>query len=93
MSSDGARPQSSEDRLTCMNNVWLDMSVELARREISVGELRQLKHNDVIELPRLAGEPFDVLLNGRMYAEGEVVVVTDQMAVRLTRMIDCEDAS
>ena len=47
-----------------------------------------LKENDVIDLDKLAGEPFDILINKRQFAEGEIVVVTDTMAVRITRLLD-----
>ena len=89
MTGEGETKMSSEGRSTSMNNVVLGVSVELARKEISVGQLRHIKKEDVIEFEKLAGEAFDVLFNGRKFAEGEVVVVFDQMAIRLTRMIDC----
>lgn len=73
-----------------LDNVSIDISVELGRREISIDEARRLKEQDVIDFNKLAGEAFDVLLNGRVFAEGEIVVVTDLMAVRLTRLIDRE---
>ena len=71
-----------------LNNVSVEIIVELGRTERTVRELTNLKENDVIDLPKLAGEPFDVLINRRQFAEGEIVVVTDQMAVRITRLID-----
>ena len=53
--------------------------------------MRRLQAFDVIEVDKLAGEAFDVLVNRRRFAEGEVVVVTDLMAVRLTRLHDFPD--
>lgn len=82
---------SSANRL---NNVMVDVTCELGRREMTLGEVRRLKTQDTIELPRLAGSPFDVRLNGRLFAEGEVVVVYDMMAVRLTKMMDvCQEVN
>ena len=71
-----------------LNNVIVDISVELGTKEITVREFTDLKEQDVIELDKLAGEAFDIRINGRRFAEGEVVVVTNLMAVRITRLYD-----
>jgi flagellar motor switch protein FliN/FliY len=62
-----------------LGNVEVDLAVELGRKEMTLGDLRQLKEQDCIELDKLAGEAFDILINGRALAEGEIVVVTDIM--------------
>ncbi len=72
-----------------LNNVNVDVTVELGRKEMSVREISNLKEQDVIDLTKLAGEAFDILINSRPFADGEIVVVTDLMAVRITRLIDC----
>lgn len=69
-----------------LNNVVVNVSVELGRKEMSVSKLTELKEQDVIELDKLAGEAFDIRVNGRLFATGEVVVVTDLMAVRITSL-------
>jgi flagellar motor switch protein FliN/FliY len=71
-----------------LSDVYVDLAVELGRKEITLGEARATKPGDVIALDKLAGEAFDVLANGTQIAEAEVVVVTDLMAVRLTRMVE-----
>ena len=71
-----------------LNNVIVDIAVELGTKEMTVRELTDLKEQDVIELDKLAGEAFNIRVNGRAFAEGEVVVVTDLMAVRITRLHD-----
>ena len=71
-----------------LGNVHVDVTVELARKEITLGEARRLEKGDVIAFNKLAGEAFEILLNGRLFAEGEIVVVTDRMAIRITRLID-----
>jgi flagellar motor switch protein FliN len=58
----------------------------LGHKEMTVSELVNLKEQDVIDLSKLAGEAFDILVNNRPFAEGEIVVVTDLMAVRITRL-------
>jgi len=76
-----------------LGNVEADVVVELGRKEVTLGAMRRIAEQDVIEFGKLAGEAFEVLVNGRAFAEGEIVVVTDMMSVRLTRMLDREDAT
>ena len=80
-------PQTTE-QVGRLNNVVVDISVELGTKEMTVRELSDVKEQDVIELDKLAGEAFNIRVNGRQFAEGEVVVVTDLMAVRITRLHD-----
>ena len=80
----------SKPRMSRLNNVSVLITVELGRKEMSVRELTDLKENDVVDLDKLAGEAFDILINERPFAEGEIVVVTDLMAVRITRLITRE---
>ena len=68
------------------NNVSISITCELGRKQMTIGELRQLKEKDVIDLDKLAGEAFDIRYNDHLVAEGEIVVVTDLMAVRVTRL-------
>lgn len=81
-------PQKAKPRFNRINNVFVNITVELGRREMTVREVKELKVQDVIELDKLAGEAFDILINKRPFAEGEIVVVTDLMAVRITRLIN-----
>ena len=80
--------RKGKPRLSRLNNVEVDLTVELGRKDMTVRELAKLKEQDIIELDKLAGEPFDIRVNNRAFAEGEVVVVTDLMAVRITKMHD-----
>lgn len=75
-----------DKRPNILDNIIVDLRVELGRKEMTVSELTELKEQEVIELDKLAGEPFDVRVNGRLFATGEVVVVTDLMAVRITSL-------
>ena len=63
------------------------ITVELGRTKISIRNLLQLAHGSVVELDGLAGEPMDVLVNGTLIAQGEVVVVNDRFGIRLTDII------
>mgnify|MGYP001311236140 CR=1 FL=1 len=75
--------QDQPDRI---NNVYLDLCVELGRKEMTVEEVSTMKVHDVIELPKLAGEAFEIRINGRIFAVGDVVIIGNNMAVRLTSM-------
>jgi flagellar motor switch protein FliN/FliY len=61
--------------------------MEVGSTEINIRNLLQLNQGSVIELDRLAGEPLDVLVNGRLIAHGEVVVVNEKFGIRLTDVI------
>ena len=63
------------------------LTVELGRTKISIRNLLQLAHGSVVELDGLAGEPMDVLVNGTLIAQGEVVVVNDKFGIRLTDIV------
>ncbi len=63
------------------------LTVEMGRTKIAIKNLLQLAQGSVVELDGLAGEPMDVLVNGCLIAQGEVVVVNDKFGVRLTDII------
>ena len=65
-------------------DVPLEVTVEIGRARIAIRELLQLGAGSVVELAKLAGEPLDVLINGRPIARGEAVMVNDKFGVRLT---------
>ena len=81
-------PPPAKPRQGRLNNVYVDIVVELGRKEMTVRELIKLKEQGIIELNKLAGESFDIMVNQRPFAEGEIVVITDMMAVRITRLHD-----
>lgn len=68
-------------------DIPVSLTVELGRTKISIRNLLQLAHGSVVELDALAGEPMDVLVNGTLIAQGEVVVVNDKFGIRLTDII------
>ena len=68
-------------------DIPVQLTVELGRTKISIRNLLQLAHGSVVELDGLAGEPMDVLVNGTLIAQGEVVVVNDKFGIRLTDVI------
>lgn len=68
-------------------DIPVQITVELGRTKISIRNLLQLAHGSVVELDGLAGEPMDVLVNGTLIAQGEVVVVNEKFGIRLTDVI------
>lgn len=68
-------------------DIPVQLTVELGRTKITIKSLLQLAQGSVVELDGLAGEPMDVLVNGCLIAQGEVVVVNDKFGVRLTDII------
>jgi flagellar motor switch protein FliN/FliY len=68
-------------------DVPVTISMEIGRTRINIRNLLQLNQGSVVELDRLAGEPMDVLVNGTLIAQGEVVVVNEKFGLRLTDII------
>lgn len=67
------------------------VSLEVGGTKISIRDLLQLGQGSVVELDRQAGEPLDVLVNGKLIAYGEVVVVNDKLGIRLTEVVSHSD--
>ena len=68
-------------------DIPVQLSVELGRTRIPIKHILQLAQGSVVELEALAGEPMDVLVNGYLIAQGEVVVVNDKFGIRLTDIV------
>ncbi len=79
-------------RLHLLREVELGISVELGRSRMTVREVLGLAPGAVVELDRPAGSPVDVLVNGTLMARGEVVVVDDEYAVRVTEIVSADPA-
>ena len=68
-------------------DIPLRLSVELGRTKVLVGDLLRMSHGSVIELDKVAGESVEVLVNGKLIANGEVVLVNDRLGIRLTDIV------
>jgi flagellar motor switch protein FliN/FliY len=77
-------PKVDIDRIL---DVPVQLTAELGRARITIKNLLQLSQGSVVELDGLAGEPMEVLINGYLIAQGEVVVVNDKFGIRLTDII------
>ncbi len=82
-------PRSEESRheLDFILDIPLDVSVELGRTRLLINELLQLGQGSVVELNKLAGEPLEVFVNGKLIARGEAVVINEKFGVRLSDII------
>ena len=84
--SSGKTIQANND-IDMILDIPVQLTVELGRTRIPIKHILQLAQGSVIELDALAGEPMDVLVNGCLIAQGEVVVVNDKFGIRLTDIV------
>lgn len=85
LSSESVQPAANN--LDLILDIPVQLNVELGRTKIAIRNLLQLAQGSVVELDGLAGQPMDVLVNGCLIAQGEVVVVNDKFGIRLTDII------
>ncbi len=81
------RPDGQRRELDFILDIPLDVSAELGRTRLLINELLQLGQGSVVELNKLAGEPLEVYVNGKLVARGEAVVINEKFGVRLTDII------
>jgi len=81
------RPDGQRRELDFILDIPLDVSAELGRTRLLINELLQLGQGSVVELNKLAGEPLEVFVNGKLVARGEAVVINEKFGVRLTDII------
>jgi flagellar motor switch protein FliN/FliY len=85
---EGAAPASTATDISFLSDVTMGVTVELGRTIMRVREVLQLTQGSVIELDRAAGALVDVLISGSVVARGEVVVLDDQLGVRVIEIVD-----
>ena len=78
---------TTQNDLDMILDIPVQMTVELGRTKMPIKNLLQLAQGSVVELAGMAGEPLDVMINGFLIAQGEVVVVNDKLGIRLTDII------
>lgn len=86
-----AAADKSDRNLQLILDIPLRVTVELGRTKMPVNELLNLGQGSVIELSKLAGEPMEVLVNDKLIARGEAVVVNEKFGVRLTDIISTKE--
>ncbi|MCB1857268.1 MAG: flagellar motor switch protein FliN [Gammaproteobacteria bacterium] len=91
LEDENAPKAEGEVNLDSILDVPVVISMEIGRTKIPIRNLLQLNQGSVVELDRLAGEPMDVLVNGTLIAQGEVVVVNEKFGIRMTDVISPSD--
>jgi flagellar motor switch protein FliN len=87
--SSGSAPEAATDvDLSRLSDIPMELSVEIGRTHMTVGDTLDLRVGSVVTLERLAGEAADLLVNGSAIARGEVVVIDEQYGLRITEILD-----
>lgn len=80
-------PMQSQENIELIKDVPLEVTVELGRTSKSISEILDFAPGTIIELDKIAGEPIDILVNGKFVAKGEVVVIEESFGIRVTEII------
>ena len=86
--SNNMKPFTGKENIDLIMDVPLEVTVELGRANKSIKEILEFTPGTIIELNKLAGEPVDVLVNGKFVAKGEVVVIEESFGIRVTEIIN-----
>jgi flagellar motor switch protein FliN/FliY len=87
----GEAPSGEKATLELLKDVDLDLRIELGRTHMYLEDVLKLKRGSVVTLDKLAGDPVDVFVNGRLVARGEVLVLNDNFCVRVTELLTGDD--
>jgi flagellar motor switch protein FliN/FliY len=88
----GAAANAESATIELMRDVELDLTIELGRTHMQLEDVLKLKQGAVVPLDKLAGDPADIYVNGRLIARGEVLVLNDNFCVRVAELIVGESA-
>ena len=80
-------PEEQQKKLDTILDIPVTISMEVGRTKMPIRNILQLNQGSIVELDRLAGDAFDVMVNGTLIAHGEIVVVNDKFGIRLTDVI------
>ena len=83
----GVNPVTQQENIDLIMDVPLEVTVELGRTKKSIKEILEFSPGTIVELDKIAGEPIDVLVNGKMVAKGEVVVIEESFGIRITDIV------
>jgi flagellar motor switch protein FliN/FliY len=79
--------QSEQGNIGLLMDVFMEMTVELGRTRKQIREILGFGEGTILELDKLAGEPVDILVNHKLIAKGEVVVIDENFGVRITEIV------
>ena len=80
-------PAPPRDNIDLLDDVQLMMTVELGRARQTFGLVKEFGEQSLVELDKTVGEPVDIMLNGALFARGEVVTVSENFGVRVTELV------
>lgn len=80
-------PEGASGGIDMLGDVDLDVTIELGRTEMLVEDVLRLASGSIVELNKLAGDPVDVYVNGRLIARGEVLVLNDNFCIRISEIL------
>ncbi len=83
----GAAPNQEAATIDLLRDVELDLRIELGRARMHMQDVLQLRKGSVVPLEKLAGDPADIYVNGRLVARGEILVLSDNFCVRVAELI------
>lgn len=89
----GAAPNTERATLDLIRDVELDLRIEFGRTNMYLEDVLKLRKGSVVPLDKLAGDPVDIFVNGRLIAKGEVLVLNDNFCVRVAELIAGEPAN
>ena len=87
----GAPASADKATLALLSDVELDVKIELGRSQMHLEDVLRLKRGSVVALDKLAGDPVDIYVNGRLIARGEVLVLNDNFCVRVAELLTGEE--
>lgn len=88
----GTPANSEQTTIELLSDVELDLKIELGRTVLTLEDILKLRKGSVVCLDKLAGDPVDILANGRLIARGEVLVLNDNFCVRVAHLVSGTDA-
>jgi flagellar motor switch protein FliN len=82
-----ASPKRVELNMDSLLDISVEISVEIGRTKMPIGQLLSLSKGSIIELNKIAGESVDILVNGKLLGKGEIVVVNERLGVRIVEIV------
>lgn len=82
-----AGPKRVEMNMDSLLDIAVEISVEIGRTKMPIGQLLSLSKGSIIELNKIAGESVDILVNGKLLGKGEIVVVNERLGVRIVEIV------
>lgn len=91
LSGETIRTSAPRENVDMLLDIELDVSIELGRTNLSIKRILEMGPGSIVELDRMAGEPVDLLVNNKVVAKGEVVVVDENFGIRIVSLVSPEE--